>query len=214
MALDEHRDLAVRRPIPEDVAVLPAAAIFGGNASGKSNLLQAVRFMAAAVANSHQRWRPGAPIARNAFRFDQGGGDRPSEFCVDVALDGVHYEYGFSVDDQVVRGEWLYSFTRRQRRVRRLLFERSGPGGDSIRFGEHTTDQACALLEAHGRCSYTRGGKSFRPEVLMGNYEVARKRAQALAELHGKTVRPADCNPFTSVWELVDAMRDTVIDRR
>lgn len=82
------------------------------------------------------------------------------------------------------------------------------------RRGYLTTDQACALLEAHGRCSYTRGGKSFRPEVLMGNYEVARKRAQALAELHGKTVRPADCNPFTSVWELVDAMRDTVIDRR
>lgn len=147
VALDEHDDLAVRRPLSEDVAVLPAAAIFGGNASGKSNLLEALRFVAFAVANSHQRWKPGAPIARNAFRFDESVGDRPSEFCVDVALDGMHYEYGFSVDDQTVRSEWLYGFTRRQRRVRRVLFERSGPGGDTIRFSEHLKGQKKAIAE-------------------------------------------------------------------
>jgi hypothetical protein len=74
------------------------------------------------------------------------------------------------------------------------------------------TDEACKILERHGGCSYTRDGKSFRPESLMGNYEVARKRAQRLAEAHGERRRPADCNPFTSVWELVDAIRTTVVE--
>ncbi|MEV5411244.1 RloB family protein [Thermopolyspora sp. NPDC052614] len=75
-----------------------------------------------------------------------------------------------------------------------------------------TTDEACRILERHGGCSYTRDGKSFRPEALMDNHEVARKRAQVLAEAHGEGRRPADCNPFTSVWELVDAMRATVVE--
>ncbi|MEV4381205.1 ATP-binding protein [Streptosporangium sp. NPDC049644] len=147
VALDEHSDLAVRRPIQEDLSVLPAAAIYGGNASGKSNLLQALRFMATAVEDSHQRWKPGETIHRNSFRFDGESHAKPSEFSVDIALDGVHYEYGFSLDDRAIQDEWLYSFTKQQRRVRRVLFERSGPEGGSIQFGEHLKGKKKAISE-------------------------------------------------------------------
>ncbi|WP_067181049.1 AAA family ATPase [Microtetraspora niveoalba] len=147
VALDEHADLAVRSPIDEDVSVLPAAAIYGGNASGKSNLLQALRFMATAVEDSHQRWRPGAVIRRNSFRFDDESRERPSEFSADIAIDGVHYEYGFSLDDTAIRSEWLYSFSRQQRRVRRVLFERSGPEGKSIHFGDYLKGRKKAISE-------------------------------------------------------------------
>ncbi|GGO81098.1 AAA family ATPase [Nonomuraea cavernae] len=137
VALDEHRNLAVQTPTQDDLSVLPVAAIYGGNASGKSNLLQALRFMAGAVENSHQRWKPGSSIRRNSFRFDDESRDKESEFAVDITLNGVHYEYGFSLNSEAVQSEWLYSFARQQRTVRRTLFERSSPDGESIRFGEH-----------------------------------------------------------------------------
>ncbi|GAA1900786.1 AAA family ATPase [Actinomadura bangladeshensis] len=147
VALDEHSDLAVTHVPDDDLQALPATAIYGANASGKSNLLQAFRFMADVVVDSHQRWHPGASIRRNAFRFDGESLQRPSEFSVDIVIDGVHYEYGFIVDDEAVRGEWLYSFTKQQRRVRRLLFERSGSDGSAIRFGEHLRGKKKAIAD-------------------------------------------------------------------
>ncbi|GLV51304.1 hypothetical protein TBS_18740 [Thermobispora bispora] len=147
VALDDHDDLAVRRPIDDDLSVLPAAAVYGGNASGKSNLLEAMHFMQEAVCHSHLGWGPEATIPRNSFRFDDDIRRKPSEFCVDIAVDGVHYEYGFAVDDEVVRSEWLYCFVKRQRRVRRVLFERSGPEWTSIRFGGHLKGRKRAIAE-------------------------------------------------------------------
>jgi uncharacterized protein len=47
----------------------------------------------------------------------------PSTFVVDLDLDGVRHTYGFSVDDAVVREEWLYSYPERKRRI---IFERTG----------------------------------------------------------------------------------------
>ncbi|MEU4537141.1 ATP-binding protein [Streptosporangium sp. NPDC023825] len=147
VALDEHSEIAAQRPLQEDLSVLPAAAIYGGNASGKSNLLQALRFAASAVENSHQRWKPGSAIRRNSFRFDDESRKKESEFSVDISLNGVHYEYGFALNDEAVQGEWLYSFTKQQRRVRRVLFERSGPDGESIRFGEHLKGKKKSITE-------------------------------------------------------------------
>ncbi|WP_182883692.1 AAA family ATPase [Microbispora sp. H10949] len=147
VALDPHSDLALCNPTQDDLRLLPAAAIYGGNASGKSNLLQALRFMATAVENSHQRWKPGSAIRRNSFRFDGESIGKESMFSVDIALDGTHYEYGFELDDEAVRSEWLYSFTKQQRRVRRVLFERSGPEGSSIRFGEHLRGRKKSIAE-------------------------------------------------------------------
>src|SRR6266545_3970762 len=41
---------------------------------------------------------------------------------VDVLRDWVQYVYGFTVDDEKVVDEWLYTYTKRRRRV---VFERS-----------------------------------------------------------------------------------------
>lgn len=130
IALDQHADLAVRRVPGTKLSALPVVAIYGQNASGKSNVLSALAFMREAVVSSHQRWRRGQPIPRNPFRFDAESLSSPSRLVVDLTLDNVRYEYGFSVDDQQVVEEWLYSYPERRRRV---LFDREA--GRPIRFG-------------------------------------------------------------------------------
>jgi predicted ATPase len=103
-------------------SVLPVAAIYGANASGKSNLLDGLRFMAEAVRDSFGQWGPGAGVPRRPFRLDRRAGERPSVFVVEIVEGGLRYTYGFEVDDRRVLAEWLYSYPKKRRR---LLFERT-----------------------------------------------------------------------------------------
>ena len=122
IALDEHEDIATW-PVPGlNERALPTVAIFGANASGKSNVIDAMAFMRNVVINSHQRWLPGDPIERRPFLLDQESIARPSTFIVDFVLDGVRYEYGFSITERAVEEEWLFDWPNRRRRT---LFERT-----------------------------------------------------------------------------------------
>jgi hypothetical protein len=109
--------------------VVPVAAIFGANASGKSNLLDALRWMQDAVVNSFAAWRPGSGIPRTPFDprmragADTNGGSVPSGYAVEMVVDGTRFAYGFDVDDTHVREEWLYAYPHNRRRV---IFDRRG----------------------------------------------------------------------------------------
>jgi hypothetical protein len=123
IALDKHDDITTW-PVPGlSERALPAVAIFGANASGKSNVIKAMAFMRDVVVNSHQRWLPGDPIARRPFLLDGESVARPSTFIIDFVLDGVRHEYGFSITEQAVEEEWLFDWPNPRRRT---LFERTG----------------------------------------------------------------------------------------
>ncbi len=88
--------------------LLKAAAIYGANASGKSNLIKAMEFMVKFVATSATRMNVGDPIEDAApFRLEATSVDKPSSFCVTALLDGTRYEYGFSVTRRRVCAERL-----------------------------------------------------------------------------------------------------------
>jgi uncharacterized protein len=103
--------------------VQPVTAIYGANASGKSTLLDGLAFMKDAVTDSYARWDPKGGVPRRPFRLDPAARDEPSVFVVDLELEGVRHTYGFAVDDQTVRDEWLHSYPEKKRRV---IFERTG----------------------------------------------------------------------------------------
>jgi uncharacterized protein len=115
-------------------AVVPVAAIFGANASGKSNLLNAMLFMRTAVRASYAEWEPGGGIPRQPFRLVPGGTDESSVYVVDLSLADVRHVYGFVIDDDQVHEEWLYAYPHGRRRT---LFERNENG---IRLGSKLPD--------------------------------------------------------------------------
>ena len=96
--------------------LLPAAVIYGANASGKSNVLAALTFMRDAVLFSHRKWEPDGGVPRSAFAW---GNQRvePSTFEVSFLLDECKYEYGFSVDDVAVIEEWLFAWPKGRKQV-------------------------------------------------------------------------------------------------
>lgn len=131
---------AGRVGVPEDVrprtleghasALLPVAALYGANASGKSNALDAIGWMQQAVLDSYRSWDPTGGVPRSPFAWGEHAA-RPSLFEVTMLVDGVRHQYGFVADDERFVEEWLYAWPHGRRQT---WFEREGT---SFKFGEH-----------------------------------------------------------------------------
>lgn len=117
IAVDEDRE-ATRGFDRLAERVLTVAAIYGANASGKSNVLEALAWLSSAVDQSLRRWSDEVP--RQPFRFGDGPATA-SAFEVEMMVGEIRYTYALEVDDASVITETLSSYPERRRRV---LFER------------------------------------------------------------------------------------------
>lgn len=109
--------------------ILPVAAIYGANASGKSNIYSAFEYMAEYVADSFkygdeeekfEEYRP------TPFLFDSTSEDAESSFEVYFTLPGDKnektYNYGFCVDKEGVTEEWLNSKAKTARKYSTVFY--------------------------------------------------------------------------------------------
>jgi AAA15 family ATPase/GTPase len=93
----------VARP-RKNLGVLPIAAIYGGNASGKSNLFKALNFAKQFIVQGTQ---VDQVIAVQPFRLDAQTQQSPSEFVFEVLVGDTIYDYRFVVTHQQVVMERL-----------------------------------------------------------------------------------------------------------
>jgi AAA15 family ATPase/GTPase len=145
----ELRDQNCFIPPGNDVlSLLRSAAIYGPNASGKSNLLDAIDFMKNFVTLSSKEGQEGEAIDVKPFLFDAASRTEPSEFEVLFIQDGIRYQYGFAVNCTRVTHEWLIAYPegRPQRRFERE-FE-AGTDKESWYFGSNFKGRKAVLQEA------------------------------------------------------------------
>jgi len=90
------------------INVLKSAVIYGANASGKSNLLNAVKFMKKFVFKSSKDMQIDEEIAVEPCIVAEGSQDKPSHFELNFFDNGVLYRYGFEVTTAAVTSEWLF----------------------------------------------------------------------------------------------------------
>ncbi len=90
--------------------LLRSVAIYGPNASGKSNLLEAIDFMRRFVIQSANKRQEGEPIQVTPFLFNVENHAKPSEFEVLLLQDEIRYQYGFAVNQTRVTHEWLIAY--------------------------------------------------------------------------------------------------------
>lgn len=109
--------------------ILPMAAIYGANASGKSNIYQAFGYMADYVIESFkygdeeekfEEYRP------TPFLFDNTSDEAESSFEIYFTIPGDKsektYNYGFCVDKYGVTEEWLNSKARTARKFKPVFY--------------------------------------------------------------------------------------------
>ncbi len=131
------------------------AGIFGPNASGKSNVIDALAYMQNMVRGSLRESEPGEGIERHPFALDAGASGEPSSYVVDLLVEGIRYTYGFSVDDVQVVDEWMHSYPhKRKRRIFSRHFDDYDYGEqspDSMRSVEEITESNVLYLSVAAR---------------------------------------------------------------
>lgn len=100
---------------------LKSTVIFGANASGKSNVLNAFWFMVNYVLTSHEK-QLHKSIERIPFKFDKLTPSQPTRFEVIFITQGIRYTYGFAVTDKEVVEEYLYYYPNGRQA---LIFKRN-----------------------------------------------------------------------------------------
>ncbi|MDY6277829.1 MAG: ATP-binding protein [Bacteroidales bacterium] len=103
--------------------LLPSAALYGANSSGKSNFLHALGALSVMVNKSSSS----SSITRLPvipFLLDKDSEKEPSFFEIEVITPSlVHYRYGFECTQEIIVREWLYRIGSRSEKN---LFIREG----------------------------------------------------------------------------------------
>lgn len=99
----QHGD-RVPRVVKYQTRILPIAAIYGGNASGKTNFFKALSFAKKLVVRGTQ---PESLIPVETFRLDSECALKPSRFSFELLIDETIYEYSFSLTRKAILEEKL-----------------------------------------------------------------------------------------------------------
>jgi hypothetical protein len=96
---------------------LKSAVIYGNNASGKSNLLQAMDFMKEIILNSFRDAlleNSDRKFPLEKFALSSKSEQESSFFELSFFNNGTKYRYGFEIDYDKVVAEWLYHTTSKE----------------------------------------------------------------------------------------------------
>ena len=112
----EHKDSNLIE-IDKKLNLLKSAVIYGNNASGKSNLLEALGFMQAIVLNSFrdalvENSEKKFPLQK--FILNSKTETESSFFEISFIHENIKYRYGFEIDYDKVVAEWLYHTTSKE----------------------------------------------------------------------------------------------------
>ncbi|MDX2256153.1 MAG: ATP-binding protein [Pseudanabaenaceae cyanobacterium bins.39] len=101
---------------------LNALAIYGANASGKSNLLKAMKLIDRIISLSFQAVST-QKLPYEPFLLRDGWAEKPTSYEITFSIDKNRYRYGFEFNQSEIISEWLFKKSKSRERE---LFQRSG----------------------------------------------------------------------------------------
>ena len=110
--------------VEKDLRILPIAALYGANASGKSNLVEAIGRMKHFVLTSLARENVLGGIPVQPFRLSTTTVKGPTELEVSLISNNTLYRYGFLASQERVEEEWLFERALKPRSKEKQLFYR------------------------------------------------------------------------------------------
>jgi AAA15 family ATPase/GTPase len=146
--------------VDDKLRLLKSAALYGANASGKSNLFKAMGFMKKFISTSSKESLSTEKIPIEKFLLSTETEKLPSTFEIVFIINKIRYRYGFQVDSERVHNEWLY-FVPTIREATLFIREK-----DKIKLGPH-------FKEGKGLESKTRPNALFLSVADQFNGEIA-----------------------------------------
>jgi AAA15 family ATPase/GTPase len=96
-----------------DDKILKVVALYGANASGKTNIIKAIRFCCLMITQSHTH-NENVIFNFMPFKFE-GYPEKASSFLIKFVTDGIEYEYSYTLSRLKIFTESLYYFPNGKR---------------------------------------------------------------------------------------------------
>ena len=125
----ESKELLGNTFVCNDERILKTVAIYGANASGKSNVIKAIRACVQMIFESHN-YNENTVFSFTPFKF--GGVGKPSKFYIRFMIEGVEYEYSFTLTNTEIITEELYFYPMGRKKLVFARDERKGPDKKEI----------------------------------------------------------------------------------
>lgn len=184
-----------------DYDILNTAVVYGANASGKTKLFQAFKFMTNMVyelSNDNKyNWKKDyAP-----FALAEDMDEETSSFEVVFLIDGIQYRYGFEIDGDKVLAEWLY---RKKSEERCMLYR------DEAELTYHATFISSSIADNLINAKMVREDTLFLATLVVWNDKFSRKIVDWFA---GCNVLSASANRFAgfSMEKLNSSMKTQIL---
>lgn len=149
----------------EGFRLLPVAAIYGANSSGKTNVIKALGWFRYIVRNN-TKLNPDSFIPQNPFMLDMQTKASPTVFEIQFLLDSAVYRYGFEYLPTKIVSEWLYERKIEPNSKEHVLF---------LRQGEDFTISTKYFPEGKNKKELTTKNRLFLSLVAQLNGEVSQK---------------------------------------
>ncbi|MCY9692278.1 AAA family ATPase [Paenibacillus alginolyticus] len=113
MVADKNRELAETNLFKQgSMTLLKTAAIFGANASGKTNFIESINFLS-------QLMKPKTDVTElfseiPNFKLDASSIHKPISYEITFFLGNQRHRYGIELDKEGICSEWLYFVPKRQ----------------------------------------------------------------------------------------------------
>ena len=113
----------IEHPLPglAGLRFLKGAALYGANASGKSNMIHAIVFLRDCIVNSATKLQPGDKTGTEPFKLDRESKEKPSEFEITFVADitnpvgetqATRFVFGLAITPQRVIEEYLVAYPK------------------------------------------------------------------------------------------------------
>ena len=94
-------------PVAKDLCLIKSKAIYGANASGKSNVVKALVTFIRIIRDSVKEEKVLSLI--DSFQLSTETTSKPTFFQLIFRVGKTRYRYGFEADDKSIKSEWLFS---------------------------------------------------------------------------------------------------------
>jgi AAA15 family ATPase/GTPase len=153
IAEDKEESHSISIPGSDEDSALRTVAVYGPNASGKTNLLLALRAMQQVVVNSATATQRGDQIEPvYPFRLNEESRNSPTMFDITFVVekegDKVEFQYGFEATRDRVIEEWLYSYPHNRPRKYFTREYKNDKGDYEFGFGDYFKGQKKQIAEA------------------------------------------------------------------
>ncbi len=171
----EYRDTHTQK-IDEDEFVLKSAALYGPNASGKSNLLKSILFFTRFIRTSAESMKGIEGVPDNRFKLSTSAHKRPSYFMMEFYFEKNIYRYEFEFSNKIIISENLYL---KKKVTELLIFKRVE---DSIEINQKYDDAEKAI-------PFTRPNALFLSTAALLNIKWAKELIKAFEKFRYLHIR-------------------------